>query len=179
MRRRRGFTVVEAVISLALTLVFMLLAAQLVKDTQLASLATRRQVLDPAPQFLAQALRNDVHRARGVNLSGGFLSPGWAYDELSLALPDGGTIVYDRNAEQVSRTLIAPDGTFAGTKPLMRDVLAWRWLLLEVDLVELEIVFRRRPKNEVLQRTWHDRGSSVETMRLRLAMRAIPGKRWW
>ncbi len=179
MTRGRGFTLVEAVVSLALTALFLLLAAQLVRDTQLASLATRRQALDPTPQHLTQTLRNDVHRARRVELTNGFISTLWSSGALSLIFPEGGGVRYERAAGEIRRTLVAPDGTSSGRRPLMRDVLSWRWLQLTPDLLELEIVFRRRPAGEAARATWHDAGAATETTRMRLAMRAVPGKQTW
>ena len=64
--RQSGFTILEAVISVSLTLLFISTVAMIVRDTQLASLATRRQALDPTPQHLTQSLRSDVHRSYRV-----------------------------------------------------------------------------------------------------------------
>lgn len=76
---RNGFTVIEAVVSLGLTALFMLLAAQLLRDTQLVTLATRRQALDPTPQHLSQRLRRDVQRSTGsAACCSTTAAPGWA-----------------------------------------------------------------------------------------------------
>ena len=178
-RRSRGFTVVEALISVALTLLFLTIAAGLLRDAQLASLAIRREALDPSPQHIAQSLRNDVHRARQVERLLGTSPGSWSYGPLSLTLADGSTVRYEKSAEEVGRELIATSGTSVGARPLMKDVLSWRWLQLAPDLLEIEIVFRRRPGNEALRRSWHDVGPNIETMRMRLATRASVGKRSW
>lgn len=178
-RGERGFTILEAVISLALTLLFLLITAGLLRDAQLASLALRRQALDPTPQHIAQNLRHDVHRSRRVELPLGSGVGSWSYSALSLTLPDGGTVRYEKSNEEISRTLVAADGTSSGARPLMRSVLSWRWLQIAPDLVEIEIVFRRRPSNEGLRRTASAPGPTVETLQMRLALRAIPGKRSW
>lgn len=178
-RAGRGFTVIEAVVSLALTLLFLMTAAALLRDAELASLALRRQALDPSPQHIAQSLRSDVHRSRRIERLLGASAGSWSYDALSLALTDGSVVRYEKSYEEVSRELVAADGTSLGARPLMRDVLSWRWLKIAPDLIEVEIVFRRRPANEAARRSWRDPGASVETLRMRLAPRAVPGKRFW
>jgi len=178
-RSRSGFTVIEAVVSLAVTMVFMLIASQLVRDTQLASLATRRQALDPTPQHVAQSLRSDVHRSRGIDRLRGSRTTDWSSSNLSLLLPDGGIVRYEKSVDEIRRVIVAPDGSTALDRPLMRGVVGWRWIQLSSDLVEVEILFRRRPSNEALRRTWRAPEAVIEVTRMRLAMRAVPGKRSW
>ncbi len=176
--RQRGFTVIEAVVSTTITLVVLLITAQLVRDAQLAALSGRRQALDPTPQHIAQSLRNDVHGARRIGAEV-YRSPGWTYGELDLALPDGGVVRYEKSGEEIRRTLFASSGTTVSRRPLLRDVVSWRWIQLDGGLVELEIIYRRRPANDAVRPTWVNEQPSTETMNLRLASRAIPGRRSW
>ncbi len=175
----RGFTVIEAVVSLALTSLFLLLAAQLLRDTQRASLATRRQALDPTPRHVAQYLRNDVHGARGTVRLRGSASQLWSRGPLTLRLADGSSVRYQKTADQVGRALFDAGGAPAGERTLMRGVVSWRWLQLSSDLVEVEVGFRRRPDGDALSRSVSEPRSSIETLRMRIAMRAAPGRRSW
>ena len=179
MHRSRGFTVVEAVVSLALTALFLLIASQLVRDTQIAALSTRRQALDPTPRHLTQTLRNDVHRARRIELSEGEVGGTWSHGALDLAFAEGGGVRYEKSAGAIRRTLVAADGLTSGSRPIMREVLGWRWLRLAPELIELEVSYRRRPDGEALRDSWQDPGSSIDTTRMRLAVRAVPGRSSW
>ena len=180
MRRSgSGFTLVEAVVSVALTALFMLLAAQLLRDTQLASLATRRQALDPTPQHIAQLLRRDVHRSTGTLRLLGSVSSLWSYGPLTLTFPSGGSVRYDKIGDQMTRRLFDAGGTHAGERKLLQDVVGWRWLQLSSDLVEVEIRYRRRPAGEALQRSVGVPRTSIEILRMRLSMRAVPGRSSW
>jgi hypothetical protein len=178
-RSALGFTVIEALVSLLLTLLFMTIAVGLLRDAHLASLAVRREAIDPTPQHIAQSLRTDVHRSRRIERQLGAIPGRWSYSPLSLVLPDGGIVRYDKSDETVGRELLSSAGVSLGVRPLLRDVLSWRWLELAPDLVEVELVFRRRPSNEAARRTWQDPGPTVETMRMRLALRAVPGRSGW
>lgn len=61
----------------------------------------------------------------------------------------------------------------------MRGIVSWRWVELGPDLVELEIGYRRRPDGDALRRTVAVDRSTVELVRMRVAMRAAPGRRSW
>ncbi len=178
-RAASGFTVIEAVVSLALMSLFMLLAAQLLRDTQLATLATRRAALDPTPQHIAQQLRNDLHRAGGTVRLRGSASALWSRDALTLRLPTGGIVRYEKTADQVSRYLRDAGGSLVGERPLLRGVVSWRWLQLSPDLVEVEVGYRRRPDGDALDRQPGVDRSTIEILRMRVAMRAVPGRRSW
>lgn len=179
MRRRGGFTVIEAVISLALSALFMLLAAQLLRDTQLVTLATRRQALDPTPAHIAQRLRRDVHRSSGTLQLLGSSGPLWSSGPMTLMLPGGGSIRYERTGERMSRRLFDGGGGAINERELLRGVVGWRWLQIGSDLVEVEIIYRRRPDAEALQRLPAVSRTSVDVLRMRMAMRAAPGKSSW
>lgn len=178
-RGHSGFTVIEAVVSLALSALFMLLAAQLLRDTQLASLATRRQALDPTPQHIAQQLRRDVHRSAGTVRLLGSSSSLWSRGPLTLRLPDGGSVRYERSADQISRLLLDKTGAAVGERALLRGVVSWRWLQLDSDLVEIEIGYRRQPDGETLRRSAGVDRSAIEFQRMRVAMRAVAERSSW
>lgn len=175
----RGFTVIEAVVSLGVTALFLLLAAELLRDTTLISAAARRQALDPMPQHVAQQLRHDVHRARSTVRLRGSASELWSRGPLTLALPGGGTVRYERSANRVVRSLFDAGGAPRGERTLLTGAVSWRWLQLSADLVEVEIGFGRRPDGEALRRSARVHRSEIEMLRMRLAMRAVPGRGSW
>lgn len=178
-RLRGGFTVIEAVVSLALGAVFLLLAAQLLRDTSLAALATRRQVLDPTPQHLAQRLRRDIQRSTGTLRLRGRSDPAWSRQPLTLMLPSGARVRYEKNADQVTRRLIDAAGASSGDRALLRGVVSWRWLELSPDLVEIEIGYRRQADGEALRRFTAVPRSSIDKLHLRVALRGATGRSSW
>ncbi len=178
-RSRSGFTVIEAVVSLALAALFMLLAAQLLRDTQLATLATRRQALDPAPQQIAERLRRDIRRATGTLLPRSRSGLLWSRGPLILMLPSGGSVRFEKSADQVTRRLIDSSGISSGERPLMGGVVSWRWTEIGSGLVEIEIGFRRERDDSVLQRRATVARSAIDTLRMRVAMRGAPGRSSW
>lgn len=179
MTRSRGFTVIEALVSLALSALFMLLAAQLLRDTQLASLAVRRQALDPTPQHLAQRLRRDVHRATGTARLRGARSALWSRGPLTLRLAGGGSVRYERVGDRIERRLFDHTGTDLGERAYLHGAVSFRWLELSTDLVELEVGYLRQAQGEALRRSPGAHRSTVEILRMRVAMRNVPGRRWW
>ena len=178
-RRESGFTLLEAVVSLALSALFMLLAAQLLRDTQLATLATRRQALDPAPQHIAERMRRDVQRATGTLALRGRSGLPWSRGPLVLALPSGGSVRYEKSADSVTRKLVDSAGISSGERPLLQGVVSWRWVDLGSGLVEVEIGFRRERSGAALDRRVTVSRESIDTLRLRVAMRGAPGRSSW
>ena len=178
-RREHGFTLLEAVVSLALGALFMLLAAQLLRDTQIATLATRRQALDPTPQHVAERLRRDLQRATGTLTLRGRSALPWSRGPLVLVLPSGGSVRYEKSADRVTRQLIDSAGVSSGARAVLQGVVSWRWIEIGPRLVEVEIGFRRQQAGAALARRPTVPRDSIDMLRLRVSLRGSPGRSSW
>jgi hypothetical protein len=171
-----GFTVLEMLVTLLLVGLVLTLSVQLLVQVQVTSLKWRRTLPDPVPQFAIQLLRNDIHRSRAT---AGLAGSG----PLALTLSDGSLIAYESAFGELVRVVIGDDGTPAGRRTVMRGVDLWRWRLIAPGLVEVSLVYRRHPEPSSRIRggvgALEDSGALTETLTLRFAQRARPGRRVW
>lgn len=140
-RGEAGFTVFEMAISLALLLLGLLLAAQVLEETVQLFAETSGEVLDtPVPLVIAR-IRADVQGSTGA-------VPFFGEDGLLSSVViqrQGYEIVYRKLGEDLYRTVIPGDGSPPG-KPqiLWRGVTGWGCQVLGSNLVDLAVTYRRR-----------------------------------
>lgn len=175
-RAARGFTLLELVVSLFVVSLVLMLAMQLLNEVQLTFLEWRRTIPDPQPQLAVQLLRSDIQRSRRL------LSP-FAGNRLGLELPDGSRIDYERNFDRLYRSITDPDGEELGRRAVFRGIQLWNWQEISPRLVQVEIAFHRQqdPGRRHLGGLGRLRnpGPVTETVRMRFALRADPGRRSW
>jgi len=133
--RDQGFTLLELVFALAVGVLLMLLAAQLLRTTQLVFLDATRDALDPQPRLGAALLRHDVRAALVV--SGGSLLP--STGALDLLQPGSNWIRYEREDAALVRLRLASDGTELGRLVVMRPVGGWWWRETVPGLLEISL----------------------------------------
>jgi hypothetical protein len=178
MNRHRsvGFTVLEMLVTLLLVGLVLTLSVQLLVRVQATSLEWRRTLPDPVPQFAIQLLRNDLHRSHSATGSPG-------NGPLVLTLSDGSIVSYESTLGQLVRVVIGEDGAPLGRRTVMRGVDLWSWRMLAQGLIEVRVVYRRHrdPGGTGFGgiAALRDPGSSTETLTLRFAQRAHPGRRVW
>lgn len=174
--RQHGFTLLEMLVTLLLVGLILLLSVQMLGRVQVTSLEWRRTLPDPVPQFAIQTLRSDIQRSQAT--SG---SPG--NGPLVLALSDGGLVVYESSLGRLIRVVSTTDGLVQGERTVMRGLDLWSWRMIAQGLVEVRIVYRRHqdPGGRVLGGVGalQDPGARTETLTLRFAQRARPGKHVW
>ena len=153
----------------------LLLSVQLLGRIQITSVQWQRTLPDPVPQFAIQLLRNDIHRSQAA--SG---SPGTG--PMVLALSDGDLVIYEMTLGQLVRVVTA-DGAIEGERTVMRDLDLWSWRMVAQGLVEVQIVYHRHrdPGGRALGGIGSlvDSGARAETLTLRFAQRARPGRGVW
>lgn len=140
-RDEAGFTLIEICISIALLLVALLLAAQILMETTQLFAETSGEALDaPVPLVIAR-IRADILGSTGV-----FPIPD---EDGALGLVTvqglGRQIVYQRVGEALFRTVVPLNGD-PPEKPVLlwRGVTGWDCRILGSSLVELEVTYRRR-----------------------------------
>jgi hypothetical protein len=117
-----GFTLVEAMVSLALLMLVLAIAAQLLGETRQMLVDAARESLDPAAALIATRLRVDVLGASGaVAAQNPDLS--CAYVEL-IGNPEG-PVLYHRVGGALVRSVLAADGTPQGSAILLRQATAF------------------------------------------------------
>lgn len=180
MRRRgRGFSLLEIMVSLAVVAVVLTLATRLIVEVQLAAVEWRRTLRDPMPQLTTQLLRTDIQRSSRL-LSAVSLEPAGT---MALELPGGRQILYAKESNRLTRSLIAVDGEEIGSRTVMSPISLWRWRHLGSGLIQVEITYQlhRDPGSRRLGGTGRLRAGlpSTELLRMRFALRATPGRQSW
>lgn len=173
-RTQAGFTLVELMISLLLTLLALGLAAQvLMESAQILTDTAAEQADAPVPLALAR-IRGDVQSSRSYTV-----------------LPDGGlmlfghpagTLAYESANGDLIRTVLDPDGRSLGSSRVMRRVSEWQCLAVTPKLVSVSFRYQRHaPRRSPLPTAPGQRGPTSEerTESVLLALRGGGlGVRW-
>ena len=143
MRRtdQAGFTLVETAVSLVLLLLALTLAAQILLETSQIFAETSGEGLDtPVPLVIAR-IRGDVQGS----LSASLLLDGDG-DLDALVLPGAGErILYRKQGNALYREVVPLNGDPPGRPvPLWRGVTGWSCQILDSNLVDLQVTYRRR-----------------------------------
>lgn len=174
--KARGFTLIELAVSLFVVSLVLLLAMQLLNEVQLSFVEWQRTIPDPRPQLAVQLLRSDIQRSKRI------LSLRSA-NTLSLELPDGSRIEYEREFDRLYRSVTDPGGEELGRRAIAGGIRLWSWRPISPALVELEIAYHRRsdPGGRRLGGLGRLRkaGRIDEILRMRFALRSYPGRRSW
>jgi Tfp pilus assembly protein PilV len=117
-----GFTLVELLVSLLLMILGLLIAAQLLGETQQMFLDATRESLDPAGALIATRLRVDV---LGASEAVAAQNADHSCDYLRLSGNSQGTIVYRLAEGDLVRSVLAADGTEVSTAVLLHDTKAF------------------------------------------------------
>jgi len=138
--RQAGFTLVEMAVSMALLLLALALAAQVLMETsQLFAEASGEALDTPVPLVIAR-IRGDVQAALGV-----VPIPGEDGTLETLALQGANArILYRKQGDGLYRTVVPQNGLPPGKPELLwRGVTGWGCQLLG-SLVSLEVTYGRR-----------------------------------
>lgn len=145
MRRAQGFTLLEAVIALAVLSVGLVLAGSLLIQAYRMLAQAGVDARTPTTDLAVERLKVDLQGASGAS-SGSPSDSDWTPDRLELVYPDGRRVRYDKRGSALLRqTLPAGSGAWDPARQVVGDVLSWRWQRLDTRLVEVEIVYRARP----------------------------------
>jgi len=175
---RRGFGLLELVVSMALLAVALLLVAQLLKQSQVVFLNTTRGAVDPVPGFAVTLLRRDIRQARTVDFAG----PDWTGSDLTLQPAAPGItverVVYRWSSDRLERL----DPGRVEPRTLLTGVSVWRWREVSPGLLEFEVRYQvsAQPLARVLGRPMQmgGDGGSSRKVRMRLALRSPGGGKW-
>lgn len=132
--KESGFSLLELLVSMALMLLGLALAAQLLLESQRTFALAGRAAQEPLVGYAVAQLTTDVQASSGAQAaSDGAL--------LLTGLPEG-TVRWDRRGESLLRTVIGTDGTIRSHRPVLQRVTAWRWSW-SGNLVTAVLAYRR------------------------------------
>ncbi len=180
MRRgnRRGYGLLELVVSLPISIFVLVLVAQLLQDVQRTYSTTRHETLDPLPHHALQLLRNDLQGAKQI-LPPSSTLPGRPLD---LVLGNNSKIRYEKTGGEFFRVQLDAAGQPKNTMRLLSRVMNWTWTEAQPGLVDIQIDYLRREISPLRRSGLPNLKTSVtvlEPLRLRVALRGIPGKNSW
>jgi hypothetical protein len=178
LSRVRGYGLLELVISLPIVVLVLILVAQLLQDVQRTYSTTHDEVVDPLPHHTLQLLRNDIRGAKQIIPPASTL-PGRPLD---LVLSDNSRVRYEKTGGEFLRSQLDATGEPSNTMHLLPRVMNWTWSELQPGLVDIQVDYLRREISPIRRAGLSRLKASVtvlEPLRLRVAMRGIPGKESW
>lgn len=135
-RASGGFTLVEVLVALALTLLALTLASQLLVEAQRLFILSGREQRNPVVPVTAGRLRADIQASAAATSPGGPTAP------LLLTGHPAGAVRYELVAHELLRSVLDDGGRLRSRRPLLRGVTAWRWRS-DGGVVSVEVDFRR------------------------------------
>lgn len=145
MAKARGFTLIEAVIALAVLAVGLVLAGSLLVQAQRMLAQAGVEARHPVSDLAIERLKIDLQGAQGVSVGPSSLV-GWSRDRLELVYPDGARVRYEKRADALLRRVLpAGEVAWSDARRVVEDVLSWRWVRTSSRLVTVELVYRTRP----------------------------------
>lgn len=178
-QRGRGFTLLEMLVSLVIVALIMALAMQVLLETQIIFKRAENELGRPVTQLFTRLLRRDAQGSKRIWPS----RTTWTIEPLMLEALDGTWVRYERDTGQVIRVLLDKSNQVANRRTLLRDVTYLQWKQPTAGLLEVEIGYRRPKTPDTalapgLARL-REGGYEVDTLSLRFALRALPGKTSW
>jgi len=139
-RRQAGFTLVEMLISLALLMLVIALAAELMMESsQLLADSAAEQRDAPVPLIISR-IRGDVLAASSF---------GGAQGRLLLFGHPQGTVQYEKVGDELRRAVVDDHDRLEGETIVWRQVEAWGWSGVgmpgaSLEMLKLDVTYRRR-----------------------------------
>lgn len=160
----RGFSLLELMIAVALMIVALALANELLIESQRRLAIGARAQLEPDDSLALRLLRDDLRAAAPI--------AGWS-GPLDCRRPEL-TARWELDGETLQRRTFDLDDVDRGARAMLDRVVAFRWRPLAAGAVEVEIV-RRRMKQGIALRAgsarWHQIAETLETTRVVAASR--------
>ena len=141
MTDRRGYTVVELLVTLGLVSVVILAAAQLIGASTRVYQGASRGTSSPGVTSVTTSLRRDVQSASGVLLQ----LPTWDQRPMELVGWDGDRTRYSLEGQVLVRETFDAVGVPTGRRVIVNAVASWWWRLVTPRTVEVRVSILPRP----------------------------------
>lgn len=206
VRSEGGFTLIEAVVALAVLGVGIVLAGSLLTQSLRMLAQAGAEVRTPVTDLVLTRLRREIRQAAAIEL-GPFGDFGWSRTRLELIDPEGRRVRYEAREGMLLRRVLEvdepsdeegeggrsgpadPGGTGRSTSPpewsaprrVLDGVVSWRWRLLSRRLLTVEITVREPgPGGRVLEPARQTAGEGERVTRtLTVALRGGGLGRQW
>ena len=176
---RRGFSVVELLVSLFLAGLVLMLSVRLLREAQVVFVDWQRMAPQPEARLGEALLRADIQSASRT-LNG---TDSWSTGPLVLAPDQGRVIQYDSILGDLVRSVQATNDGESGRRSILRRVSSWKWRQLPGGVIEIHLLYSRPrdPGSRVAGSRALRRSTQTEVDRLflRYAMRDRAGRRSW
>jgi prepilin-type N-terminal cleavage/methylation domain-containing protein len=141
---RRGTSLVELLVVLALLSVMVIAAAQLVVHSMELLGATGRAVRNPLVVHVTSRMRHDVQEAAGLQMHESV----WSDEPLILVHHDGSLVSFALEGGNLVRVKTNGAGSSQESRVILRGVTAWWWRAPVDDVVDLNITYLVNPAPE-------------------------------
>jgi hypothetical protein len=157
--REAGFTLIELLVSrLVMLLVLMVTNGLLVESLRIFS-NRGRELREPGTELALRLLREDLHAS--LPLSDDLL---WSHAGLPCHRP-GRIEVWEMDGNRLVRRSYDPSWNPLGTRPVLDQMITFRWRTISPGVVEVELV-RRKPAGasalRVATAAWKSVGDTLE-----------------
>lgn len=178
--REAGFTLLEAVVALAVASVGLALAAGLLIETHRLAAQVGLELRAPAVEAPLELLRSELQSAAGIAASRGAHPAGGAgsRDRLVLVRHGAPPIVYERDGDRLVRRV----GETGRARTVVPRLVSWRWFQPAPGLVTVEVVHgggRGAPGGRVSLRGRIAEWRRPRAVRITAALRGAGGDRGW
>lgn len=158
--RERGFTLLELLVATAILLLVVLLASQLLVESQRRIALAARELAEPDEVLALRQLRDDLRAALAVHGSGDGPLDCRRADYLAR---------WEVAGERLERRLFDRDGVDRGARPMLDGVARFAWRPLGPAAIEVELL-RRRPSAGAALRAgsarWRPLGGDLASVRV-------------
>ena len=137
-----GYSVVELLVALALTVVVVLVAGQLVAEAVELFGTAGQQVRDPAVILTVATVRRDIQDSTGL-VSAPVV--GWSTAPLDLLSWDGQRVRICHQGDALVRIPLDAMGRPTGRRVLCRGVTAWWWRMVSTSILDVRFTILEHP----------------------------------
>jgi prepilin-type N-terminal cleavage/methylation domain-containing protein len=172
---RRGTTLVELLVVLALISIMVVAAAQLITHAIGLVGAAGRAVRNPVMVHVNERIRRDVQEAAGLTT----IETTWTEDPLEIRTHEATVIRYSVVDGGLVRTVIAAGGGLVEERVLLRGVTSWWWRSTAPSVVDINIGHLVHPPPESISSRVVGYGQERRIENLRFANRGGWGRAQW
>lgn len=172
----RGFTLVELLVALAVLLLVLLLAGQILLESQRMLLRTAAELEGGPTELAISLLESDLQSARSI------ANPRllWTGAPLRLEGHPDGRLRWEVRDSRLERVLSDARDRDLERRVVVREVVTWRWRSIPPRLVDvaLGVARTRAPRGPALLARGAGTRRELREESLRVALRGAGGRSW-
>ena len=181
-RSEGGFSLLELVVAGGLLALALLMASQILLESQRLMTRTNRSLVGDSDAFASALIEADLRAGSYVTLSSPEVLAGeWVQEPLEILKRSGERIVYEQSDGSLVRRSIDATGAETGARTVQRTSERWTWRALNRRLFEVRIERRvpSVPRGAALLQDRERRVERTEEVIVRAYLRDRGGRRRW